>query len=276
MAEPFRVVSFGAGVQSTTLMHLVIRELLPRPDCFIFADTHCEPLEVYGHLANCRQILEFYGIPLHVVSAGDLMKDVLAGVAPEGYSRDSKAGHYTNLPAFIKNEDGSIGLGSRHCTKDYKIVPIRRKIRELLGQGTPDPGAVEQWFGISLDEASRRMRASDVQYIRHRYPLVYDFEWTRQKCKAWLTEVGAGVPERSACFICPYHSNAEWRRLRQDDNLWEKAVAFDASIRNRKDLKGEQFLHRDCVPLDQVDLSTEEERGQGVLFSGCSGLECWT
>lgn len=45
----------------------------------------------------------------------------------------------------------------RQCTSDYKIVPIRRKVRELLGltgRRSPDHPVVEQWLGISFDWSS--------------------------------------------------------------------------------------------------------------------------
>ncbi|KGJ11973.1 hypothetical protein EQ718_06180 [Paracoccus versutus] len=44
----------------------------------------------------------------------------------------------------------------RQCTSSYKIVPIRRKVRELLGiaeRRSPGSPIAEQWIGISLDEA---------------------------------------------------------------------------------------------------------------------------
>lgn len=35
----------------------------------------------------------------------------------------------------------------------------------------------------------------------------------------------------------------------------------------------EIFLHRSCVPLDQVDFSTDGERGQGLLWGNeCEGM----
>jgi hypothetical protein len=45
-----RVLSLGAGVQSTALAILAARGHLPRPDAAIFADTGWEPAAVYAHL----------------------------------------------------------------------------------------------------------------------------------------------------------------------------------------------------------------------------------
>ena len=50
-----RVLSLGAGVQSTTLALLAVRgEIGPMPDCAIFADTGWEPRAVYEHLTWLR------------------------------------------------------------------------------------------------------------------------------------------------------------------------------------------------------------------------------
>ena len=56
----------------------------------------------------------------------------------------------------------------------------------------------------------------------------------------------------------------EWRLLRETPADWDKTVAFDKVIRNIVP-KGTAYVHRDG-PLDEVDLSTPEENGQGNLF----------
>jgi hypothetical protein len=53
-----------------------------------------------------------------------------------------------------------------------------------------------------------------------------------------------------------------------------EAVELDRAIRHQPGFRGEQFMHRSMVPLDQVDLSTPSERGQfefGFL-SECEGM----
>src|SRR5436305_1172776 len=45
-----RVLSLGAGVQSTTIALMAAHgEITPMPDCAIFADTGAEPAQVYDH-----------------------------------------------------------------------------------------------------------------------------------------------------------------------------------------------------------------------------------
>jgi len=75
----------------------------------------------------------------------------------------------------------------RQCTKDYKIVPIRPKVRELVGlagRRSPDMPIVEQWIGISLDEAIR-MKPSCDDWQVDRWPLIEQRLW-RQDCLRWL------------------------------------------------------------------------------------------
>ena len=81
---------------------------------------------------------------------------------------------FVDLPLCLKGRDGqSDGMGRRQCTEHYKIRPIRRKIRELLGltkgQRVPPGTAAELWLGISTDEAIH-MKPSRDRWIQNRYP----------------------------------------------------------------------------------------------------------
>ena len=57
-----------------------------------------------------------------------------------------------------------------------------------------------------------------------------------------------------------------------DSNSFEKAVAFDAAIRN-SGTSTEQYVHRSCKPLDEVDLRNLEDMGQLNFFENeCEGM----
>jgi hypothetical protein len=76
---------------------------------------------------------------------------------------------------------------------------------------------------------------------------------------------------RSSCIHCPNHTAAEWRDVRARPVEWRQAVELDKSLR----AGGDQavFLHQDCVPLDEADLSDPN----GVLFGhGCASGHCFT
>ena len=96
------------------------------PDCAIFADTHWEPPSVYEHLRWLEGQLRF---PVYVVDNGrSLREDVKA------LTNHSGSNNYVDIPVYLKGRDGEgDGIGRRQCTTNYKIRPIRRKIRELLG-----------------------------------------------------------------------------------------------------------------------------------------------
>jgi hypothetical protein len=278
-----RVLSLGAGVQSTTLALMAKHgEFDTMPDCAIFADTGAEPGAVYAHLAwlTSPGVLPF---PVHQVTAGNL-RDILldATHARRGHGRP---------PLYVKNADGSDGIIQRQCTGDFKISPIEKKVRALLGlrfrQRWPREIRVEQWIGISRDEASRAKPAMirvkrkgkparlPHPTIRTRWPLIEKL-MSRRECLVWLKAHGYPEPPRSACTFCPFHSDAEWRRLRDHDpEGWREAIEVDRAIRRDgfAGLTGTMYLHEQRVPLTEVDLSTAEDRGQINLFENeCEGM----
>ncbi len=77
--EPaLRLLSLGAGVQSTTLLLLAAEGRLPKLDGAIFADTGWEPATVYTHLDRLeREVAQPAGIPIYRVSAGNIRNDAL-------------------------------------------------------------------------------------------------------------------------------------------------------------------------------------------------------
>ena len=117
-------LSLGGGVQSSVMASEGVFDTVP--DCAVFADTHWEPPGVYEHVACLRGQLSF---PLHVVDNGrSLCGDVKALTNHLGHHR------YVNIPVYLKGRDGEgDGSGRRQCTENYKIRPIRRRIREMLG-----------------------------------------------------------------------------------------------------------------------------------------------
>lgn len=283
-----KVLSLGAGVQSTTLALMAATGEIPPPDCAIFADTGDEPADVYRHvhwLTGCTLITRPDGrlgvapgtyqegvlpYPVHIVSAGDIRDDTLA--AARGERR-----RIAQPPLFVRNPDGSQGVLRRACTREYKVEPIRRKIRELVGIEPAQrrvTARVQQWFGLSLDEVYR-MKPADVPWITHHYPLI-DLGMDRQDCIRWCRQRGYPDPPKSACVACPYHSDHHWRQMRDHQPAeWARAVEFDRAIRcGLPGVRAMAYVHRAMVPLDEVDLRTPDERGQVLFDFGeeCEGL----
>jgi hypothetical protein len=80
--------------------------------------------------------------------------------------------------------------------------------------------------------------------------------------------------------VCPFHSNEYWRYLkteRFDD--WEHVVQVDNDLRNNTiqihaSLKGDVYLHKDAIPLEQVDLRSAEDKGQSSFLDMCDEGYC--
>jgi len=267
-----RILSLGAGVQSSAVALLAAEGVIPPLDGAIFADTGSEPAGVYAHLDRLTPALPFPVYRVTAAGRAGLGDEILKATRGE-----STIGSSARPPFFVRTLTGGKGMIRRQCTGDYKIDPIQQQIRALLGlvrrQRWPADVRVQQVMGISIDEASR-MRTSRVPTIMHDYPLV-DLGWTRSKCRTWLADRG-WHPPKSACTFCPFHSDRGWRELRDTDPAgWQEAVTIDRAIRrglHEKALVGELFLHGSLKPLELVDLSTPAERGQPNLFENeCEG-----
>lgn len=262
--EPIHIISLGAGVQSSTMALMAARgEISPMPVAAVFADTGDEPKLVYDWLKWLTPKLPF---PVVTGRNSQTLSEHVFKSIDDG-SRVSKPPLFT-LP---DNPDQSEGLLTRDCTKDFKVSVIQRCVRKIMREKEVEN--VIQWIGISLDETIR-MKPSRVQYSTHRWPLI-EKRMSRHDCLLWMERNGFPKPPRSACVYCPHHSNAEWRRIRDEEpEAWIRALEFDAKIRTGiHKVRAKCFVHRDCVPLSQVDLSTDDERGQGLLWGNeCEGM----
>lgn len=263
-----KILSLGAGVQSTVMALLAARGDLETPDYAIFSDTGWEPQAIYQHLDWLETKLPF---PLIRVSKGNIKVDLMAGLNTSG-------GRFASIPYWVKNVDGSQGLARRQCTREYKIDPISKKIRELLGlkrgQRTPDGVFAEVWIGISTDEAMR-MKPSRDRWSRNRWPLIEE-RMSRGDCYAWWGRTHADRPLiKSACIGCPYTSNEQWRMLKaRSPEEWGDAIAVDEAIRapvSQNKFDGQLYIHRSLKPLAEVDIG--DDGSQPDLFNNeCEGM----
>ena len=265
-----RVISLGAGVQSTVMALMAEKgDIGPRPDCAVFADTGWEPKEVYTHLDWLEKQLSF---PVHRVSRGNIKEDLETNLNTTGHK-------FASIPFFLINKNGSNGMARRQCTSEYKLKPIRKKVRELAGlkprQRTPKDFVVEMWIGISRDEVMR-VKPSHDSWVENRWPLL-EKNFNRRDCLRWFNDNYTDRPlAKSACVGCPFHNDHEWRRLKESfPDEFEEACQIDEKLRDTEGrFRGSRFLHAKRVPLREVDFSTAEEQGQGQLFNDLMLNEC--
>lgn len=314
--RPLRVLSLGAGVQSTTLALLADDGHLPPIDGAIFADTGWEPRRVYDHLARLADAVAF---PVIRVEQGNLRADALDPthryasipyhtVYPEGTTVptlvtcptcDGITADPDDYPDPDDLPDGAVcgtcggagqiddptgarrpmtdrerqSIGRRQCTSEYKLVPIRRFVRNLLGAAAPEFRRVPkgrsavQLVGFSTDEvgrANRRRDSDGVSYLDTEYPLL-DLGMSRTDCDRYLRSRGWTQVAKSACIGCPYSGNRHWRDLRDNHpDEWADAVAFDHAIRKGgargTELDGEAFLHPSRVPLELAPIDRVQRK----------------
>ena len=291
-----RIISLGAGVQSTTMSLMAQRgEFDVMPDAAIFADTGWEPKDVYGHLDWLKTQLTF---PVHVVSAGNILSDVFA-------RRNTSGGRFASVPWFTRTivpagtvvpvfdvgdndeevqvgertlatDEVSNGMGRRQCSSEYKLKPIMHKVRDLLGVGRRarvPAGTVEVWIGMSTDEASR-MRDARQRYMTNRWPLV-EKNMSRGDCLRWMEQRSLPTPPKSACIGCPFHDQCMWQTMRdQRPEEFAQACEVDAALRegNARGMRGLEFMHPARIPLrEAVELKAKAD--QPNLFDHeCEGI----
>ena len=152
----------------------------------------------------------------------------------------------------------------RQCTREFKITPIEKRIRQLVGKEKK----ASLLLGISLDEI-QRMKDNHVKWIKNEWPLI-DARMNREDCKRLLAEHGMDVPRKSSCYYCPFHSDYYWLDLKKNHPTeWAKAVDADQRIRNMgMKVKETMYVHRSCKPLPEVDL---KENQMDMFINECEG-----
>ena len=300
MKKEYRVLSLGAGVQSSTMaLMFETGQLSPPPDVAIFADTQAEPQSVYDYLEYIKRMVHRF--PIVTCSNGSLVKDVLRGqLEPPFFIYKSDEQFSTEISKWVrlcddkKNEfekkngmecpksllprrPSRQGMLRRQCTASYKIKPIQKAIRVILGykkyQRVKED--VTMLIGISTDEI-QRVKDSRIPWIKNEYPLI-DLDMSRSDCLKHFDKMSLVRPPRSACYMCPYKNDNEWVDMRDNSpDEFKKAVKFDRDIRTLDGEDFKNFLHKSCVPLGDVLFRPKKKEDQLTIFSDmnneCDGM----
>lgn len=273
-APALRCISNGKGLQSVAMILLAQRGMIgPMPELILDASLADERSSSAENMLWLRSPNMGVTIPFASVNGGHIQGDLelLTGGWIERMS---------NPPFFVRNSDGSRGILGRGCTRDYKLRPIWRKLRELLGYGPRSPmprePIVEMWIGITCDE-KHRMAPSAQPWIQNRYPLI-EAGWSRHHCDDWIFNAYGIRLKHSGCKACPYTSDEQWLWMqRNQPEDFALAVEVDRLIRRgMPGVEGECFLHDSLLPLDQIDFAARiVTRNGGLLhWSGCAAGMC--
>ena len=215
--DPVRLrscLSFGAGVQTTALLVLIAEGKWPRPDAIVFADTGNEHEETYAYMADVSgPFARQHGLEIVVLGP------------------DWRTGHYrADLETYCQEHRMLPGTWVRWCTDRYKVKPILRYLKRVMGATAESP--VESWIGISMDEAKRSV-PSTADYQIKRYPLI-ETGLSREDCEAVIRSAGLAVPPKSGCWFCPFQKQSRWHQLkREQPDLFVRALSMEGNARGR-------------------------------------------
>lgn len=187
MPEPdFRYMSLGAGVQSTAMFILAVRGEIPRPAIAIFADTGDEPPWVYEQVERLQDFSR--DIEIRTVKAGPLSEKI---TEPRSKS--------VFIPAFVDTGGPKRGMLFRTCTERFKIRPIKKLVKQLMGFGLRDTvtRSAACQLGISMDEV-QRMKPNPLEWATNEFPLI-DLRLSREGCRRIVLDAGMPEPQKSAC-----------------------------------------------------------------------------
>lgn len=259
-----KVLSLGAGVQSSTLLLMACRGEIERPDVAIFVDLGWELPQTYAWLDDVlKPNAAAAGLDLRVLTPANIREDLLR-----------EDGKRIMAPLFVKRPDGKRGQLQHQCSRQLKMKPVMREARRIMGAGErgrlPASMFMEVWLGISTDETGR-LRSDAPTRTAWRYPLI-ELGMSRGDCERWLVDNGFGEAPRSSCVGCPFRSNQSWREMKKSDPAtFADAVEVDRRVRLLWRDRGEIFIHGSMKDLD-VAVVDEPPSLFDDLEMECSGM----
>lgn len=266
--EELNILSHGAGVQTSAMVYMVLNGDLPRPDVIIFADPQWELVATYKYLDKLRKDVEASGIPMIVTTKGNIFTDTLLSALTGDRA--------PSMPFYTEDVgEGTEGIVSRQCTADYKIDMVKKAARDFIGLKPRQRlnKKLIMWQGITTDEIER-IKTSSNKMVGYHYPL-FDAGMDRLDCINYLERNGHGVPPKSSCIGCPFHSKQTWVDIYKTyPDEFQSAVTLDEAIRNHPRFNSKLYLHKSRLPLLQA---VEQDAMQTDLFdfdgfaNDCSG-----
>jgi hypothetical protein len=197
-----RVLSFGAGVQTTALAIMIAEHKLD-VDAVVFADTGAEKPETYSYLEDyTKPLLRSVGVEFITVKSG-----IEGGV---------------NLYEYYLSHQNIPSVQYRRCTDLFKLRPIHK----LIGK------KCIQLIGFSADETGRAENAKNKK--RKRFPLI-EMGMHSADSRTLIQNYGWPIPLKSSCFVCMFQRFPEWNWLKNNHpELFQKALDLESTFHRRK------------------------------------------
>lgn len=248
-----QVWSCGGGTQSCAIAVLILQGKLPRPDISVIADTGYETRTTWEYLDGAMNpALEKIGVEVIRIQS-------------ELWSSPWALRDMTLIPSYSTINAGIPTKLSNFCTGGWKTEAIDSWMSKVIGIQRRN---VIKWIGFSRDEQRRIVKMQQGKEYANgliRFPLL-EAGLTRRECIKLVEDYGWPTPPRSACYMCPNHSDHEWRLIKSErPDEFQKAVEIERKIQA---VDPDAWLHRSCVPLDQVDFSQPEDLFSRACDSG--------
>lgn len=262
--NPYRVFSFGGGVQSVAVLVLAAQGIV-QYDAFVFANVGAdsERPETLAYIEQyARPFADAHGIQF--VETQRTMRGRGKVTLRQELERAKRS---FIIPARLPNR---MGFGNRNCTTDFKIRVIDNYVRSL----DPRPERVVVGLGISTDEyqRARSLEWHDVEsetaqhprklgfWKRREYPLL-DLRKNRASCEQMIRDANLPVPPKSACYFCPFQTARGWAELKRTrPDLFADAVRVEQIINEKRVDVGRDgmYLHPYLRPLEEATSMTTE------------------
>lgn len=202
MSRQYTVQAHGCGVNSIADLHKHSHLY----DFCLFADTGDEKRATYAYMDKfVKPFCEKKGIKFVVIKREE------------------------SLTNYIKRTGRFPGPmpGSRWCTQDWKIRPMRRFYRKELGATRNNP--IREAILFAYDEMYRADRQVFPKYIDQHYPLV-DAGITRDACEAIIRQANWPIPPKSSCVNCFFQRKEQVRATaRSDPEAFARLVEIEES-----------------------------------------------
>ena len=241
--KQLKILSYGAGQDSSVLIHKMINEL----DAIVFSDTGNEHPHTYETVERAQKFAESHGVKFIRLNTADEY-------------------HNPSWPSLTGQWDrnSSVQLArSKACTDGLKITPIYKWLNDFCGEllgvdksdrqdrGKPhiveyakQHGKIQMMIGIAKGEEKRVGKDFPNKWandsIERVYPLIEN-EMGRNECQVYLKSVEEtlGTVWPSNCMFCHFQSKQEllWlhRNHPEDFSRW---VEYEAA-------KIEKYAHKE-------------------------------
>lgn len=251
-----QVWSCGGGTQSVAIGALIVQGRLPKPDFAVIADTGMEKQSTWDYLdSTLRPALASVGVEIHRIKRSEW------GTRWRSSLFATSGQHI--VPVFT-TESGQRGKLSAFCSSGWKKEVVDSWLSKVHGV---TESKRQKWLGFSFDESRRWVKHHGKDDIW--LPLVDGVRMKRHECVRLVESMGWGTPPRSNCWMCPNQSDDEWREVMQNrPDEFQKAVEIERELRR---VDPYAWLHKQCVPLDQVDFS----KPQLEFNRACDSGECF-